>query len=483
MGERAEGTLFRPDFNRSVRIEVARSAVTDDAGALLLREVAERLGVPQALGRLLDHRKASLITHPLVELVMTRVLLLAQGWQDQDDADALRDDPAFRLAVSTRRGPGPLETPDNARTPDGLASQPTLSRMQSMLGSELNRRRAHDVVAERACARILATEGRRAEVSFDIDSYAIEAHGAQRGAKYNGHYHMACFHPLVAYADTGDMLGVRLRPGNVHTADDVRSLITALLPRVRSLGDKVWLRMDCGYANGKLLAWVPERGVKFITRLRTNPVLHSLGKAWYDRTIAAWRKAPAPDGRLRQATHEFWYRPKTWTRQVRIVAVLVERDHAHGELFHHQFFLATNAARRDGSSDALLKRYRARGEAEQRIGEFLTDIAPTVSSAARSREGSVAHKRPVGAAENEVSLILGALAFNLLHALRVQLDPVAAQTMSFRRMRERLLKTAATVTRHARQVTVRINPAKAALWSLVQALLPTDVPRAEGAAA
>lgn len=483
MGERAEGTLFRPDFNRSVRIEVARSAVTDDAGALLLREVAERLGVPQALGRLLDHRKASLITHPLVELVMTRVLLLAQGWQDQDDADALRDDPAFRLAVSTRRGPGPLETPDNARTPDGLASQPTLSRMQSMLGSELNRRRAHDVVAERACARILATEGRRAEVSFDIDSYAIEAHGAQRGAKYNGHYHMACFHPLVAYADTGDMLGVRLRPGNVHTADDVRSLITALLPRVRSLGDKVWLRMDCGYANGKLLAWVAERGVKFITRLRTNPVLQSLGKAWYDRTISAWRKAPAPDGRLRQATHEFWYRPKTWTRQVRIVAVLVERDHAHGELFHHQFFLATNAARRDGSSDALLKRYRARGEAEQRIGEFLTDIAPTVSSAARSREGSVAHKRPVGAAENEVSLILGALAFNLLHALRGQLDPVAAQTMSFRRMRERLLKTAATVTRHARQVTVRINPAKAALWSLVQALLPTDLPRAEGAAA
>lgn len=165
------------------------------------------------------------------------------------------------------------------------------------------------------------------------------------------------------------------------------------------------------------------------------------------------------------------------------MAVLVERDHAHGELFHHRFFLATNAARRDGSSDALLKRYRARGEAEQRIGEFLTDIAPTVSSAARSREGSVAHKRPVGAAENEVSLILGALAFNLLHALRVQLDPVAAQTMSFRRMRERLLKTAATVTRHARQVTVRINPAKAALWSLVQALLPTDVPRAEGAAA
>jgi hypothetical protein len=47
---------------------------------------------------------------------------------------------------------------------------------------------------------------------------------------------MPCFHPRVAYADTGDMLGVRLRPGNVHTAEVVRGLITALLPRVRALG-------------------------------------------------------------------------------------------------------------------------------------------------------------------------------------------------------------------------------------------------------
>ena len=483
MGERVKGTLFRPEFNRSVRIEVARSAMTEDAGALLLREVAVRLGVPEALGRLLDHRKANLVTHPLVELVMTRVLLLAQGWQDQDDADALRDDPAFRLAVSTRRGPAPLEEPDQARTPNGLASQPTLLRMQSMLGRELNRREGHDLVAERACAHILTRLGRRAEVTFDIDSYAIEAHGAQRGGRYNGYYHMACFHPLVAYADSGELLGVRLREGNVHTAHDVRSLITALLPRVRTLGDKVWLRMDCGYANGKLLAWIAERRVTFITRLRTNPVLKELGKAWTGRMIAQWREVPSHNGKLREATREFWYRPKTWTRQVRVVAVLVERDFAHGDLFHNQFFLATNAARHEGGSEAILTRYRGRGEAEQRIGEFLTDIAPTVSSAPRSREGSVAHKRPVGMAENEVSLILGALAFNLLHALRTQLDPIAAQTMSVRRLRERLLKTAATVTRHARQVTVRISPAKAALWSVVQALLPTAVPAKEGAAA
>lgn len=483
MGERNQGTLFRPDFNRAVRVQASSSVVTGDAGALVVREVADRLGYAEAFARVLDHRAQHLVTHPLVELVMTRVLLLAQGWQDQDDADLLRHDPAFRLAVSTRRGTAPLEEAETALTPDGLASQPTLSRMQAMLGSALNRRQLADALADRACARNLAVHGFRDEVTFDVDSYAIEAHGRQVGAAYNGHYRTTCFHPLVAYTDTGDMLGVRLRPGNVHTADDIRSFLTPLLPHVRTLGRKVWLRMDCGYANGKLLAWLDERNVTFITRLRTNPTLQREANAWSKRTLDAWRQAPSADGKPREATYELWYRPKKWTRVVRVVAVLVERDHAHGELFHHLFFLASNAARPEATSADLLARYRQRGEAEQRIGEFLGDVAPTVSSVSRSREGSVARKRPTGSAENEVSLLLAGFAYNLLHALRCSLDPEFDERLSTRRLRERLLRTAATVTRHARQVTVRINPAHVPLWSIVQRYLPTLVAASEGTAA
>ena len=448
MGEQQQGTLFRPEFNRAVRVQASASIVTGDAGALVLREVADRLGFRQAFARALDHRVQHLVTHPLVELMTTRVLLLAHGWHDQDDADLLRDDPTFRLAVSTRRGPAPLMEAETAQTPDGLASQPTLSRMQAMLGSAYNRRQLCDALAERAVARNLAAHGRRNEVTFDVDSYAIDAHGAQVGVAYNGHYRRECLHPLVAYTDTGDLLGVRLRAGNVHTADDVRGFLTTLLPRVRALARKVWLRMDCGYANGKLLAWLEERGVNFITRLRSNPVLQREARTWAERMLEAWRKAPAADGERREATFEFWYRPRKWTRVVRVIAVLVERDHAHGELFHHLFFLATNAARPEATSADLLARYRQRGEAEQRIGEFLRDLAPTVSSVSRSRRGAVARKRPTGAAENEVSLLLAAFAYNLLHALRCSLAPVTDARLSTRRLRERLLRVAATVPAH-----------------------------------
>ena len=86
--------LFRAEFNRSLRIESRPERLTSEAGAVVLREVLERLGlVDWLVKRLVDHRDPELITHPLSELVTTSLLLLGQGWRDQDDADTLRNDP------------------------------------------------------------------------------------------------------------------------------------------------------------------------------------------------------------------------------------------------------------------------------------------------------------------------------------------------------------------------------------------------------
>ncbi len=83
---------------------------------MLLREVDERLGLTRWLGeRLTDTRDESRITHSLRELVRTHLLLLAQGWRDQDDADALREDAALRLAVSDRKSTVPLRQEEESR--------------------------------------------------------------------------------------------------------------------------------------------------------------------------------------------------------------------------------------------------------------------------------------------------------------------------------------------------------------------------------
>ena len=108
MGD-CQGTLFQPDFNRSIRVEARSERLSGDAGALLLRELAEHLGYRKMLCEVLrDGRDAERIRHPFGELLLTDLLLWAQVWTDHSDATLLRRDPLLRLAVSERRGEAPV---------------------------------------------------------------------------------------------------------------------------------------------------------------------------------------------------------------------------------------------------------------------------------------------------------------------------------------------------------------------------------------
>jgi len=118
MGE-TQPTLFPLDFNRAIRIEDRPERLTGEAGVLALRQIDQRLGLTEWLAtRLGDPRNPDLITHPQVELLRTRLYLIAQGQRAADDADRLGLDPAFRLAVSQRRGIAPRLAFDPHR-PDG----------------------------------------------------------------------------------------------------------------------------------------------------------------------------------------------------------------------------------------------------------------------------------------------------------------------------------------------------------------------------
>src|SRR3712207_2223747 len=95
MGEE-QGTLFSPEYNQSVQVEARPEKLTSDAGALLMREVMERLRYSELIGKhLTDPRVPGRVTHPQVELVRTALLLLAQGWSGQSDVALLRADPAL----------------------------------------------------------------------------------------------------------------------------------------------------------------------------------------------------------------------------------------------------------------------------------------------------------------------------------------------------------------------------------------------------
>src|SRR4051812_3595052 len=114
----------------------------------------ERSGIIEWLTeRLHDPRQPHLVTYPLADLLRTMLLLFAQGWRDQDDADALRLDPALRLAAAGTRSTTPLV--EGAH----LASQPTLSRLLDILTLEPNQPVLREAVGELAARRLRAERG------------------------------------------------------------------------------------------------------------------------------------------------------------------------------------------------------------------------------------------------------------------------------------------------------------------------------------
>ena len=451
--------LFQPTFNRSVRVEASAQALTEDAGALLLRQAWEQLGLDGRLGALPDARDPDRVTYSMRELVRTRVLLLAQGWGDQGDANLLRYDAAFRLSTSDRAGESPLA--DDAHLP----SQPTLSRLGHGLAGQNGTTALNGVLLDTSLFRIKAAEPGRKRMAIDIDTMPKEVHGKQDGASYNTHYGVVCFQPLIALAETGDLLAVRLRPGGNPSAAEAFGFLAPVLDAAKANGLDICVRMDCGFANAHIMRELDARRVRFITRLRNTPALHQQTEAWFQQTLAAWRAAPSQD--QRSATRELWERAQKGERVRRIIAVVVEPQ--PGEMFGNRFYLCTNLARGEGGSRALLAYYRQRGTAEGHIGEYVREALPALRAVPRgSSPGGVTIR------DNNVTVVLAALAYQLLHHLRRGVELVTAQGWSLGRVRERVLKAAATVVRHGRQTLFRICATKASLWkALAGAICPS----------
>lgn len=482
MGE--ELTLFRAEFNGSLRIESREERITGDSGAILLREVMERLGLGRWLeDRLVDPRNPLTITHPLIELINTAVLLFGQGWRDQDDADLLRDDPVFRLAVSKRRGIAPLEMRPrkagelparNPPVPDGLASQPTLSRLIRALALDENREVLRQSLVASAARRVKAMRGghRQRYVTIDVDSLPIVVHGHQPGSEHNGHYHARVFHPLVASAaELGDLLDVQLRPGNAHTAEGALEFILPLLARVeRELCQVASVRIDAGFPEDELLSALEARGTPYVARVKNNAVLDRLAAPHVQRRVGR------PSAEPRTWIYETSYQAQSWSRARRVVLVVQERP---GELFLHHFFLITSWLFEQMDGASLLELYRQRGTAEGHFGELVNVLNPALSSTPRPKghyRGQEPQQRfPAGDSfkSNEVLLLLHALAYNVAHAARVLMEEATEQGWSLERFQERVLRTAARILIHGRRAILILGHLSGAYWPAILPKLHT----------
>jgi hypothetical protein len=98
---------IRPEFDRSIMIDFQGAKITSDTGFLLLREIDERFGILNPLeSELEDTRSWVHSNHTQLQMVRQRVYQIAAGYEDCNDADFLRIDPALRLAIARPTRPG-----------------------------------------------------------------------------------------------------------------------------------------------------------------------------------------------------------------------------------------------------------------------------------------------------------------------------------------------------------------------------------------
>jgi hypothetical protein len=321
-------------FQPKLVVDFTGGTLTTDAGLLLVREFDEQLGLSaDVVSRVTDARDARYVTHDVATLLRQRLYQIAAGYEDVNDADRLRHDPAFQVVAGDGRA--------------ALGSQPTLSRLENAVEWPEIHRLAR-VGVDWFCAYAYGPDAHPADLVLDLDSTDDPTHGTQQLALFHGWYDQHMYHPLVWFEGrTGLLLRTRLRPGRDPSAACVVEDLRYLLPplRRRFPHTPIFLRGDAGMATPAVEAKLEAEGIRYVLGIGTNRVfkarvaaLVAKAQARYDRT-----------GRPVYIRTSFRHRAKTWPRHRRI---LVKIDVTAQGL--NVRFMVTN--RRGAAADLIARR-------------------------------------------------------------------------------------------------------------------------------
>jgi hypothetical protein len=335
---------FQLSFNASLKVDFQGSRVTSDGGLVLVRELDERLGLSELIEQHLIDSRGKNTQLPLADLLRQSVYSRLAGYEDVNDAERLSQDPTLRLIGSEKiseRG---------AALTSRLQSFETevLARDENLAGLEaINRGLIAQAEAIDSSQRVV----------LDMDSTEIPVYGQQEHSAYNGHFESTCYHPLLLFNGEGDCLAAKLRPGNVHSAEDWEELLLPEIERQQELGKEVVFRADAAFAKPEIYEALEERGVKYAIRIPANDSL--------ERDIAELLTRPVgrPSHKPVVWYKGFLYQAASWNTARRVVAKV---EFHFGELFPRVGFIVTNLGT---DSRAVVRFYNKRGTAEQWIKE------------------------------------------------------------------------------------------------------------------
>ena len=430
-----------PVSGKPVEVKFDGGLLSSDGGVLALREVEQRLRVADQLAAcLIDPRSPDHITHSLAEIIRFRLLMIAAGYEDGIDANSLRGDPMFKMAL------------DLAPSERELCSQSTISRLEN-LPDVRGLVRMGRAMVELYCGSFASVPKR---ITLDIDDTFDAVHGGQQLALFNAHYDEYGFQPIVVFDGEGRFVTAVLRPAKRPSGKEIKPFLRRLVRAIRAFWPKteILVRADSHYCSPEVLDWCRANGVDYVIGVAPTSTLRRHVEGLEESTKARFEAAPQV-GKLRRFK-EFYDGAQSWSRVERIVARVEV-----GAQGPDTRFIVTSLRTRN------IRRlyedlYCRRGQAENHIKSLKTHLAADRTSCTK-------------ATANQFRLFLHAGAYWLLWGLRVSTPKRSLwRVAEFDTLRLRLIKIAARVVEMKTKIRVHLPTSCPAqdILRLVHARIP-----------
>jgi hypothetical protein len=412
--------------------------LTSDAGLLPIAQFDRRLNYTARMASCLDvepsddprqkHRKPQ-TQHQRIEMLRQRLFGILAGYEDCNDHDTLRNDPAFKMIA------------DRLPEEDALASQPTLSRFENSVTPAVLQRLVDFTIAI-GIERLKEKHGGKlpASITLDLDATDDPTHGHQQLTLFHGYFGQYQYFPLIISEPTTKHVFLAwLRPGTVHASvgaeDDLMRIVNAL--RKERPDIQIHVRGDGGFGLPLMYETCENNSLTYTFGFSTNPRLKRLTEALMQRAVGEHGKT-----KQKQRLFEcFQYKCDSWSFPRTVIAKAECQD-----IGTNQRFVVTNRANVSSAQDAQreYEDYIQRGESEHRMDELKNGLHMDRLSCHRFMA-------------NFFRLILHVAAMNLLNALRQSPElPQVLQTGQPCTWQTTLIKVAAVVVQTTRRIVVQI---------------------------
>ncbi len=282
------------------QIKFEDQRLTSFAGLVLYQPVLQQLRLKERLKRCFTHIKVSeIFGHQIIMLVL--VLHLIMGYRKLRDLDYYQDDPLVKRLLGLQRLPNVSTVSRALRTVDEKAIEKVRGLVRDLVLQRLQKLSLARVTLDFDGSVIWTTQ-RRAEGT------AVGFNKQKKGAR--SYYPLFC-----TIAQTGQVLDVLFRPGNVHDSNGAKAFIKDCLQILKEALPGVTLeaRMDSAFFSDEIVTLLETQGVEFSLSVpfeRFAELKHMIQER------KRWKRMDA-----RWSWFETFWKPKKWDTRFRFLLI------------------------------------------------------------------------------------------------------------------------------------------------------------------